>query len=247
MGEYWNTKAASKSRHHLTPNMRADGLTFSMDRSYGAFRRGIYDKAFEETARHFEEIVDRRFWPYAREHPFGNPPSREWNGVRASLSSLDHAYVLSQIADRLPRGGCVVEIGAGFGGLARILIDYDPMMRLTLVDLEPVSRIQEYYLRNVGCRGVRFLDKMPSRPVDAVISTRTMCELNLKEVDAYLLGIDYALRRDGFFYCVHHDACRNDFARWSIPPGWVLEGDEDFPFRTFETERHWRERRWRKT
>lgn len=257
MGEYWNTKAASKSRRPLTPSMRADGLTFSMDRSYGAKRRGVFDSAFEDTASRFEKIVDRQFWRYARENLFGNPPTREWCGVRVSLSSFDFAYVLSQIAGRLPRGGSVVEIGAGYGGLARILLDYDPTMWLMLVDLEPISRIQEYYLRNVGrisgisetglvYGGIRLASKMPNRLVDAVISTKMMCELDLKEVDAYLVRIDNALRTGGIFYCVHHDECRNNFEEWNIPPNWVLEREEDFPFRSFEKERYWRERLWRR-
>lgn len=246
MGEYWNTKAAIKSRRPLTPNMRADGLTFSMDRSYGAKRRGVFDSAFEDTASRFEKIVDRQFWRYAREHPFGNPPTREWCGVQAGPSSFDFVYVLSQIADRLPRGGSVVEIGAGFGGLARILMEFDPTMSLTLVDLEPVSRIQMYYLHNVGCRGVRFVRCVPDSPVDMVVSTRALCELDLKEVDAYLVGIDNALRAGGILYCVHHDECRNNFEDWSIPLGWVLERDADFPFRSFKKERYWREKLWRK-
>lgn len=246
MGEYWARKAANKSRRTLTPKMRADGLTHSMDRSYGAKRSGVYDRSFEDTTRLFERIVERHFWTYAEEHPFGQPKRKRWRDRQASLSSLDFAYVLSRMADHLPRGGSVVEIGAGFGGLARALLAYDPTMSLTLVDLESISCMQRYYLENVMCHGVRFASEIPVGPVDAVISTRMMCEIDLEEVDKYLLGIDSVLKPGGTFYCVHHDRCRNNFDQWSIPPGLVLEREGCFPFHSFETERHWRERLWRK-
>ncbi len=144
----------------------------------------------------------------------------------------------------LNKARSILELGAGFGGLARAILKRWPDMKIALVDLDPMLRIQEYYLRNTTYRGasIRFLPAFPPESFDVIIATRMMCELDIGEVNIYLKSIDRAID-SGVFYCIFHEKCINRYAGWRIPSWWVALVDDIFPFGNRELKQ-WREKIW---
>lgn len=253
MGEFWLPYAREKEGAELTPYFRRDGTTKHMDRTYGAVQRErnpgyknarhYFDGEFEHDCRTFQKMVPRRFWSLAREYSFGNPRTGKWMGMRVGLTSLDFAYMIWRLHPWLKKAETVLEIGGGFGGLARTLLDHKPSLRMTLVDLAPMLRIQEYFLRNTGrCTNVTLAkNEVPDGTrFDVVVAARMMCELDLNEVGRHLGAIDQALNPGGIFYCVHHLECINRFRDWPLPK-WERLLDRQFPF---ERRKNWREKIW---
>lgn len=254
MGEFWDPYAKQKEGVELTPRFRADGTTRHMDRTWGAAHRELtprfkdsphnFANEFERGCRTFQEIVPQGFWMLAEEYPFGSPKTGVWVGrTRASLTSLDFAYMVWRLHQWLPSQGKVLEIGGGFGGLAQTLLRHKPSLEITLVDLAPMLRIQEYYLRNTGFSGhVKFVENEAPKGerFDVVVAARMMCELDLSEVERHLKAADKAIAGGGVFYCVYHLKCINRFEDWPLPR-WETLLDGQFPF---ERRKNWREKVW---
>lgn len=253
MGKFWGPYARQKEGVELTPQFRQDGTTKHMDRTYGAVQREknpayknarhYFDAEFERDCRSFQKIVPQGFWMLAEEYPFGGARTGEWLDTRATLTSLDFTYMVWRLHQWLPSLGKVLEIGGGFGGLAQTMLRHNPSLEITLVDLPPMLRIQEYYLRNTGFSGhLTFAEnEIPEGTrFDVIVAARMMCELDLCEVGRHLEAIDQALAPGGIFYCVHHLECINRFKDWPLPR-WKMLYDGQFPF---ETRKNWREKIW---
>lgn len=249
MGKFWGPYAKQKAGAVLTSKFREDGTTRHMDRTYGATQRPAkhphhFLAEFARDCRTFQERVPREFWPLAREHPFGKPMTGKWQGMLASLTSLDYAYMVWRLHPWLEKATSVLEIGGGFGGLARTMIKYRPSLRVTLVDLAPIIKIQKYYLKmthsfaRVAVAG----SEVPDGQFDVVVAARMMCELDLAEVGRHLAAVDKAIAGGGVFYCVHHLDCINKFKDWPLPR-WGTLLDEQYPF---SRRKNWREKIWRK-
>lgn len=255
MGKFWGPYARQKEGVELTPRFRADGTTKHMDRTWGSVHREknpcyknarhYFDAEFKHDSKTFQRIVPQGFWMLAEEYPFGAPMTGKWLSTRASLTSLDFAYMVWRLEPWLSSAKSVLEIGGGFGGLAQTMLRHNPSLEITLVDLAPMLRIQEYYLRNTGFSGhVKFVEnEVPEGArFDVVVAARMMCELDLSEVERHLRAVDGTIAGGGVFYCVYHERCINSHKDWPLPR-WETLLDGQFPF---ETRKNWREKIWKR-
>ena len=99
-------------------------------------------------------------------------------------------------------GRRVVEIGAGYGGLCRILSTRFLDMEFHIFDLPEALALAERYLGLLGVRGVRFhscFDPIALDDVELVISSYAFSELNRGEQERYLAGV-MAAARAGFIH-----------------------------------------------
>lgn len=165
--------------------------------------------------------------------PAGDPPkvAIEHLGVKhhATVGSIEYAAMASEIFRGC--GGAlatfnVVEIGGGYGGLARVLL---PVVRsYTIIDYPEVLRCVEHYLGLSGDQPLRPLlvkhdVPMVYRGVDLVIQTRGFMEMELSEVERHLRLIQsYAsgLNPGSFLFTINRarKACR--FADYPFDAQW---------------------------
>ncbi len=136
---------------------------------------------------------------------------------------LRHAYYVGQLAQSLPPsywdGAAVLEIGAGYGSLARLLKRFFPHIRYVMTDLPERLVLQAYYLvhsfpgatfdiidgtSNTGQPTADFtfvptwrLADIPDRSIDIVVNTQSMQEMKLEQVDYYLAHVERMAR--GYF------------------------------------------------
>lgn len=223
----------------LTENMRRDGVTRNMDPAFGAL--GKKRKRFDETLRCFIEHVPLSFIVWANEHPFGGVERRSYLSQEVSITSMLLCYFLWRLSTVLHASASVLEIGGGYGGLARLLAEYEPSAKMTLVDLPISLEIQRFYLANTSRAAFAFSPEMPEGPFDLAISTKCFCELDIGKVNHYLAEIDRALKSGGLFYCVSRDEWRvNRFESWEFSPDWETVDQRVYPFEPNYTERLWR-------
>jgi hypothetical protein len=228
MGKYWAGKAEDRRHAPLGPSMRADGTTINMDFSYRShFLKHTYKEDINNYWRMFKDMVPHSWWEYATEDPYGGVEIHNREGNAVSLSSMEFCYMvmrLTQITPSLPHD--VLEIGGGYGGFARTYIKALYPGKLTIVDLPPMLRIQQHYLRRTApSSNIEFLDHLPDHRFQIAISARTFCELDIEEVNLYLANLNC-----DYFYCIAHIDCMNNFADWKIPDHWAMINTRMFPF-----------------
>ena len=169
----------------------------------------------------------------ARESPVGAPKTVKVNDIPVSLASLDFAYFASQLAapilDKLSQPLLVVEIGGGFGGLARVLKRLFPKMSYVMLDLPEALAMSTYYLQQNFpearlCLLRDFLEKqenwdpsqydfsllpgwrsgaLKERSVEVFINTRSMMEMQKHVIATYFAEIQRSLKIGGIFYCAN--------------------------------------------
>ncbi|MCP4201797.1 MAG: putative sugar O-methyltransferase [bacterium] len=233
--------------------MRCDGTTGHMDRNYQANskpprNRLHFDKQFPVDLKTFMDRVPREFWGMAEEHPFGEPRCHPVPGIgQVSLSSIEFAWSAWRLWPYLKRAKRVVEIGGGYGGMARMILSHFPRVELTIVDLAPMLAIQRYYLENTGIDVGRVTFAQERVPMltgqfDLAVATKVMCELDPDEVNNHLKDLDDVLAVGAPFYVVHHRKCINRMEDWQVP-AWGSLMEERFPF---EVVKNWWERIWQK-
>ena len=180
--------------------------------------------------RELTSVVPERLQHYFEETPVGGPRSVNHDGIPMTQSSLEYTFMLSHLEPYVEDADVVVDIGGGYGGLARLLKKRFPKLRLVLLDLPEVNAIQTYFLstcfpearvltlRDVHEResidpralGADFLvlpgqliERLPQGSFGLVINTRSMMEMDLPTVSFYIGHIQDKLPSGGSFYCVN--------------------------------------------
>lgn len=99
------------------------------------------------------------------------------------LKVLSDLIVLFGRLDRLR----IVEIGPGYGGQCRLIMDRFRVGRYTLVDLPTALKLAERYLTSFGLHDVEFrtMDDLPDGAVDLVISNYAFSECARPVQDLY--------------------------------------------------------------
>ena len=100
-----------------------------------------------------------------------------------SPTTLRFAAIAGDLQSRLGSlsGHKVIQIGAGYGGLCKILHTVDSFDRYTLVDLPSQLLLAKRYLETLGVQGVLYLtpEELPrDAHYDLVISDRSFSEFN---------------------------------------------------------------------
>ena len=156
-----------------------------------------------------------------RDSLVGAPPGVvNFDGVSVTRASVEHArmaWAVRRALDGSPAPVRVVEIGGGFGGFAWALCRAVPLEEYTFVDHRAVLRIQTKFVGGI-VEELKELGSYPTDgfhfvappgyetivpPVDVVVNTRSMMEMDQAEVNRYFGWIASVLAPSGFFYSVN--------------------------------------------
>jgi putative sugar O-methyltransferase len=207
----------------------------------------------------YERLSDRipgTFRKFLEESPIGSPRTHEVDGIPVTQSSIEYTYMLSHLAPYLGSVRVVVDIGGGYGGLARLIKLARPDMRLVVLDLPEANAIQTYFLasafpraRVLGLSDVVGLDPIDPRSLDfdflvlpgqlferlspssfdAVINTRSMMEMDLGTVGFYLRHIQDKIADRGVFYSVNRYAKKTRLKDYPFDERWRVAYSEPWP------------------
>jgi len=158
----------------------------------GALTDAEYLQRFEDWTERYAKSVSPSELVEFPEPMVGNPRIVERNGYRASVLYLKN-FALSKCISKLidhpkPR---VLEIGAGFGGMAEILMRTRPIESYTVVDLPEVLPLSEFYLRSTHPeKALEFVDcneiEKVQKDFDVVINTMSFGEMPKETAQAYV-------------------------------------------------------------
>jgi len=163
----------------------------------------------------------------------GNNLSVHYRGIRLSLRLLFHSVMVDNLLNNitLPKRPVIWEIGAGYGGLARILKSYIPNSCHIILDLPETLTYASYFIAyNFPDKKIAYLSDIidrldefdrliveydfilippwvspyiPKSSVDLVIDTYSMSEMSKVYAKYYIRHIDRVLRRGGYFYSIN--------------------------------------------
>jgi putative sugar O-methyltransferase len=232
---YWgrvlDRKGAFVGDAELWEAFRSNVVSEGLDNAnVPAHARARVERRCVELLARLEPRIPTELHHYFEESDVGRPQSFEIRGRRVSQSSLEYTYMLWRLAPLLRErpDARVVEIGGGFGGLARVLKSEFPGLRYTIFDLPEANAIQTWflgrsfprarfrYLADVPAAGPLELDgsdflllpgplaaRLPDGRVDLFVNTRSMMEMDVATVAFYFEQLQRAVRPDGAFYCVN--------------------------------------------
>ncbi|HHH51359.1 MAG TPA: putative sugar O-methyltransferase [Campylobacterales bacterium] len=186
------------------------------------------------------KIVQKEILLSLSESYAGNNLSVHYRGIRLSLRLLFHSIMVDNLLKntKLPKRPVIWEIGAGYGGLARILKSYIPNSCHILLDLPETLTYCGYFIAyNFPNKKVAYLsdiidrldefDKLiaqydfilippwvspyiPNSSVDLVIDTYSMSEMSKVYAKYYIKHIDRTLNYGGYFYSINKRFKRED-------------------------------------
>lgn len=127
----------------------------------------------------------------------GNPPiyiyEFDKSELRCAAVTLRYTKVFCDIVSLFPKNvlkGTVSEIGIGYGGQCRILMNFLPIQRYNLIDLPEVILLAEKFLTTLNQQGdIRYIDGThlyQNVPCDLVISNYAFSELTGATQEFYL-------------------------------------------------------------
>jgi putative sugar O-methyltransferase len=250
-------KTGFLEREELWVNFRNNVITKGLDnanvpaealpRVHAKWRR-IYEQ--------LRERIPERYRAFLEESPIGNPPVLEVGGIRLTQSSLEYTYMLSHLDPYLESAEVIVDIGGGYGGLARLIKLARPRARLLLLDLPEVNAIQTYFLakafpeakvlgladvvqkERIDPRALDFdflpipgqlLERLEPASFEAAINTRSMMEMDLETVGFYLRGIQEKISEGGVFYCVNRYEKKTRLKDYPFDARWRVAHSEPWP------------------
>lgn len=267
-GQYWNEllsrgrqgyggKHGLLEHEELWANFRNNVITKGLDNANvpeEALPR-VHAKCLEMYQR-LSDRIPAKFRKFLEESPIGGPRTHEVGGIRLTQSSLEYTYMLSHLNPYLDSVRVAVDIGGGYGGLARLIKLARPGMRLVLLDLPEANAIQTYFLANafphanvLGLTDVVALERIDPRSLDfdflvlpgqlferlpkssfeAVINTRSMMEMDSSTVGFYLGQIQEKLPEGGVFYCVNRYAKKTRLKDYPFDQRWRVAYSEPWP------------------
>jgi putative sugar O-methyltransferase len=204
-----------------------------VNREYGYLKS--YLKAIDlvlEYHRH-AKIVKKEILLSISESYAGGNLAVNYRGLRLSIPILFHSVMVDNIISNISfyKRATVLEIGAGYGGLARILKTYIPNSCYILVDLPETLCYTTYFInynfpkRNIAHLSdiIDRLDKfdllieefdfivvppwvssyIPDSSIDLVIDTYSMSEMSEVYARYYIEHIDRTLNIGGYFYSIN--------------------------------------------
>jgi putative sugar O-methyltransferase len=266
--EYW-TNLLAKGRQdfggkgdfihetELWSNFRNNVISKGMDNSNLPVE--AREKALAKWNRMYDAIIaqiPKKYHPHVEESPIGNPTTIERDGRKVSGSTIEYAFMLSHIAPFLEKSRVVVEIGGGYGGLARAIKKTYRSLKYVLLDLPEANAIQTYYLKKCFPDGEHlyasdvyektrvnpeeqnfdflvlpgpFIEKLPADSVDLFINTRSMMEMNLETVSFYFEHMHRQLRPGGAFYCINRYEKKTRLKDYPFDENWYLSYSSPWP------------------
>jgi SAM-dependent methyltransferase len=177
--------------------------------------------------------------------PVGAPVVVPYRGRRLTWNVLRH----SAYCAALPRTPCVVvELGGGYGSLARLWMQSRPGSTYVLLDLPEVLLVAAYFIvltlptarvammddfTDIAAADVVLLphstiEALPDGVADLVINTGSLAEMDPDIVDNYLRQLARVTKRGGLFYTVNRrvglpnfgGALETGMFSWRWPAQW---------------------------
>lgn len=165
---------------------------FKMFRSSDKYKV-ILEHVTEREGRMYLNLVERdnpqlldNIVKYKTNDSVGSPTKFQYDGNVGAVSptTLRYIKVLSDLVKEFGNldGLDIVEIGCGYGGQAKIIMDTFNVKSYTLIDLKPVLGLTERYLTAVGVdiSKLKFLtmEELPEASYDLFISNYAYSECN---------------------------------------------------------------------
>lgn len=112
----------------------------------GVMSDGEYLQKFQDwTERYSRRFTAEELSAYP-EPLIGRPKIVEYNGYRASIPYIKNFALAKFLADIVQNGSRIMEIGAGYGGMAEIFMRMRPVAEYAIVDLPEVLPLSHYFL-----------------------------------------------------------------------------------------------------
>jgi putative sugar O-methyltransferase len=146
----------------------------------------------------------------------------------------------------------ILEIGAGYGRIAHVLLSLYPAARYTVVDIEPAISISKWYLRTLfPDRDIAFvtpdeIDGIADDSVDLALSISSLQEMTTTQTETYIGLIDRVVRPGGAAYLKQWfswynpvDRIQVRFDDYPIPEKWVEVFKEAAPVQSTFIQAGW--------
>ena len=216
-----------------------------------ALGHAVYVGMLWEVARRGfrQHVADRLAEP-----ELGRPILVRWRGKRVTEDLANSLIEYGGIAEHVPehrlQRATVLEIGAGYGRFADLVLTAHPEARVVIVDIPPALALSQAYLtachrrrsgaslsrRDVGCGsgavgrrvtvGVPHSEPVrrdgPDRRRTSVVNVSSLHEMRADQIAEYLRLIDQHAR-GGFFYT-------KQWARWRNPVDDVQTDRRSYPY-----------------
>ncbi len=157
--------------------------------------------------------------------------------------------MLRALDGRIP--STILEVGAGYGRTAYVLLNLFPDASYTVVDIEPAISISQRYLTELfPARPLRFMHPaeattLPTASVDLALSISSLQEMTSEQVALYLSLFDRTAS-GGTVYLKQWSTWTNPVDRitltfddYPIPPRWTLAMKSVAPVQTRFVEAAW--------
>ena len=250
----------------LWENFRNNVVTKGLDNA------NVPDDAWERVRAKWKHLyetlapsIPTHLRPYLQESPVGNPRVLRIDGLDVTQSSLEYTYMLSHLEPYLEKTRVVVDIGGGYGGLARLIKLARPEVKIVLFDLPEINTVQTYFLSQSfpdatvltfadlhgnetltpGKTGADFIvlpgplvDRLEPDAFEGVINTRSMMEMDLETVSMYLEHIQRKLGVGGFFYCLNRYEKKSRLKDYPFDERWYLSLSRAWPTAIDENPHH---------
>ncbi len=210
-------------------------------------------------------VAVRLLWEYASRHGdrnalqlpeplLGKPFPVNWRGRLISQDLANSAIEIKAICRAVGADPVrsVLEIGAGYGRTAYVLLSLLPDVTYTVVDIEPALSISRWYLTKLYPQAkLNFLrpDKTASladASFDVAISISTLQEMTAQQVEDYI-ALLVRVAAGGMVYLKQLVNWRNpadgitlNFDDYPIPAAWIELFNEVAPVQTSFRQAAWR-------
>lgn len=165
----------------------------------------------EEYAQRFRDWVERYKGRVSPEdlcnYPepnVGSPCILEYEKYRASVLYIKNFALAKFITSLIPiRNPKILEIGAGYGGMAEVLMRLRPIASYSVVDLPEVLPLSKYYLTQTHPdQKLHFFepDSLQDEQYDIVINTLSFGEMPEETAKAY---IDWTMRHSKYLISIN--------------------------------------------
>jgi hypothetical protein len=210
-------------------------------------------------------VAVRLLWEYARrkdtagalalpEPLAGNPFPVMWRGRLISQDLANSALEAAAIRRALANGPArsFLEIGAGYGRTAYVLLSVFPHSTYTIVDIEPALSISRWYLTQLfPSERLRFLRPeealaLPTGSIDVALSISSLQEMTTTQLLGYLTLIDRVAAGSVVYlkqlatWSNRADNVVLRFSEYPIPERWTLVFREVAPVQTGFVQAAWR-------
>ena len=261
----WRRLHRSRQFRFLLAHTTFGGLwCAATQKNRGCFERN--SKIDERGLGRLYIFATRLLWQYAKsvdslkltnlaEPEQGNPVPVCYRG-RLISQDLANSAIEAQSIHRLvgTPPGEILEIGAGYGRTAYVLLNLFPEAAYTIIDIEPALTISKWYLSQIfPNRAIEFLtpkqalsERIRAGGFDLAISISSLQEMTAQQLNEYLVFIDQAVGA-GAVYLKQREAWTNPVdgvtlrvSDYPIPARWVQIFRQQARVQTDFTEAGWR-------